>query len=163
MQQEIDAGPAERAWQFGGVAGWLLSRLRVVRRPRPKLAVLERIALAPRHSLALVEADGRRILVATSPEGAAAFFPLDETARPIDAAALPVLAQSEGRGRGRPGAVANAAGNVDRGADGGADRDARFPDRSSAVQRRSDRIASRRMDSGGQASEETVSHARVPW
>jgi hypothetical protein len=41
---------------------------------RPRLELLERIALAPRQSLALVEAEGRRFLVATSPEGAPAFI-----------------------------------------------------------------------------------------
>jgi flagellar biogenesis protein FliO len=63
---------------LGGLAGWLLMRLRVVRRAAPRLAVLERIALAPRQSLALVEAEGRRFLVATSPEGTPAFYALDE-------------------------------------------------------------------------------------
>jgi flagellar biogenesis protein FliO len=61
----------------GRLAGWLLGRLRVARRPQPRLALLERIALAPRQSLALVEAEGRRFLVATSPEGAAVFYALD--------------------------------------------------------------------------------------
>jgi flagellar biogenesis protein FliO len=65
----------------GGLAGWLLERLRGTRRAPPRLAVLERIALAPRQSLALVEADGRRFLVATSPEGAPAFYALDAPAR----------------------------------------------------------------------------------
>jgi hypothetical protein len=63
---------------LGGLAGWLLMRLRAVRRAPPRLAVLERIALAPRQSLALVEAEGRRFLVATSPEGTPAFYALDE-------------------------------------------------------------------------------------
>ena len=45
----------------------------------PRLALVERIALAPRQSLALVEAEGRRFLVATSPEGAPAFYALDES------------------------------------------------------------------------------------
>jgi flagellar biogenesis protein FliO len=62
----------------GGLAGWLLARLRRDFHPRPRLALLERIALAPRQSLALVEAEGRRFLVATSPEGAPAFYALDE-------------------------------------------------------------------------------------
>jgi flagellar biogenesis protein FliO len=66
----------------GGLAGWLLGRLRVARRPQPRLALLERIALAPRQSLALVEAEGRRFLVATSPEGAPAFYALDGALRP---------------------------------------------------------------------------------
>jgi hypothetical protein len=66
----------------GGLAGWLLARLRNRSRPRPRLALLERIALAPRQSLALVEAEGRRILVATSAEGGPAFYPLDDRAHP---------------------------------------------------------------------------------
>jgi hypothetical protein len=70
----------------GGLTGWLLDRLRSTRRPRPRLALLERIALAPRQSLALVEAEGRRFLVATSPEGAPAFYALDGEIRPFRAA-----------------------------------------------------------------------------
>jgi flagellar biogenesis protein FliO len=65
----------------GGLAGWVLSRLRTARRPQPRLVLLERIALAPRQSLALVEAEGRRFLVATSPEGAPAFYALDGVVR----------------------------------------------------------------------------------
>ncbi len=66
---------------IGGVAGWLLGRLRAGGRSRPRLELVERIALAPRQSLALVEAEGRRFLVATSPEGAPAFYALDEQMR----------------------------------------------------------------------------------
>ncbi|MGA2808035.1 MAG: flagellar biosynthetic protein FliO [Terracidiphilus sp.] len=67
---------------LGGLAGWLMSRLRHVSRDRrPRLELLERIALAPRQSLALVEAEGRRFLVATSPEGAPAFYALEERGR----------------------------------------------------------------------------------
>jgi hypothetical protein len=70
----------------GGFAGLvltpLLRKLRGVRRPRPRLELLERIALAPRQSLALVEAEGRRFLVATSQDGGPAFYPLDGKARP---------------------------------------------------------------------------------
>ena len=62
----------------GGLAGWLLGRLRARGRVRSRLELVERIALAPRQSLALVEAEGRRFLVATSPEGAPAFYALDE-------------------------------------------------------------------------------------
>ncbi|HEX4030912.1 MAG TPA: flagellar biosynthetic protein FliO [Terracidiphilus sp.] len=66
----------------GGWTGWLLgrllSRVRAGRRAAPRLALVERITLAPRQSLALVEAEGRRILVATSADGASAFYPLDE-------------------------------------------------------------------------------------
>jgi flagellar biogenesis protein FliO len=63
----------------GGIAGWLLSRLRNRQaRPRPSLALLERITIAPRQSLALIEAEGRRFLIATSAEGAPAFYALNE-------------------------------------------------------------------------------------
>jgi flagellar biogenesis protein FliO len=72
----------EKTFAVGGLAGWLLSRLRARGRRQPRLELVERIALAPRQSLALVEAEGRRFLVATSPEGAPAFYALDERARP---------------------------------------------------------------------------------
>ena len=72
-----------------GLAGWLTGKLRGGRDARPRLELVERIALAPRQSLALVEAEGQRILVATSPEGAPAFYALDE--RSNAARALPVL------------------------------------------------------------------------
>jgi flagellar biogenesis protein FliO len=68
------------------LGGWLLKPLlNRLHRPRfrePRLALLERIALAPRQSLALVEAEGRRFLVATSAEGGPAFYALDGGARP---------------------------------------------------------------------------------
>lgn len=67
---------------IGGLAGWLVTRLRTGSRPQPKLTLLERITLAPRQSLSLVEAEGRRFLVASSPEGAPAFYALDEQRRP---------------------------------------------------------------------------------
>jgi flagellar biogenesis protein FliO len=63
---------------FEGRAGWLMRMLRKEQQAKPRLALLDRIALAPRQSLALVEAEGRRILVATSPEGGPVFYPLDE-------------------------------------------------------------------------------------
>lgn len=73
-------GPKGRA-AIGGLAGWLIARFSSRRRAEPRLALLERIALGPRQSLALVEAEGRRILVATSAEGGPAFYPLDRPAR----------------------------------------------------------------------------------
>jgi flagellar biogenesis protein FliO len=81
MKQEGNSEAAAKASSIGGLAGWMLQRLRVVRRSPPKLAVLERITLAPRQSLALVEAEGRRFLVATSAEGTPAFYALEEPAR----------------------------------------------------------------------------------
>jgi flagellar biogenesis protein FliO len=61
----------------GGWAGWLISRVRGGTRPQARLALLERITLAPRQTLALVEAEGRRFLVAASADAAPAIYPLD--------------------------------------------------------------------------------------
>jgi flagellar biogenesis protein FliO len=66
--------------KIGGLAGWLLARVRPGARRQASLALLERITLGPRQSLALVEAEGRRILVASSAEGAPAFYALDQEA-----------------------------------------------------------------------------------
>ena len=67
--------------EHGGFTGWLVKSIRSgvpgQSRKHARLALVERIALAPRQSLLLVEADGRQILIATSPEGAPAFFSLD--------------------------------------------------------------------------------------
>jgi hypothetical protein len=60
-----------------GLSEWVLERLRGSSRPQPRLTLVERIALAPKQSLALVEAEGRRFLVATSAEGTPVFYPLD--------------------------------------------------------------------------------------
>jgi len=72
---------AQRIPPAGGLVGLalktLLTRFRAGRLMQPRLALLERISLAPRQSLALVEAEGRRFLVATSAEGGPAFFALD--------------------------------------------------------------------------------------
>jgi hypothetical protein len=62
---------AEAGW-----TGWMLMKLRGKGRPRPQLAVLERITLAPRQSLTLIEASGQRLLVATSADGTPAFYPV---------------------------------------------------------------------------------------
>jgi hypothetical protein len=76
-KQSVDGASARP----GGATGWLLSRLFGASRAKPRLALVERIALAPKQSLALVEAEGRRFLVATSAEGAPAFYPLDGPSR----------------------------------------------------------------------------------
>ena len=89
MKQEKQAGSASaiavNKFRTGGLTGWLLQRAGAVfssvRRPSPRLALIERIALAPKQSLALVEAEGRRFLVATSAEGSPAFYSLDDRAR----------------------------------------------------------------------------------
>lgn len=66
---------------IGGLAGWLINRVRGKQASPPRLRLLERIVLAPRQSLALIEAEGRRILVATSADGGPAFYALDNGAR----------------------------------------------------------------------------------
>lgn len=65
----------------GGIAGWVLARFRGGKKNAPRLELLERISLGPRQSLALIEAEGRRLLVATSPEGGPAFYALEDIAR----------------------------------------------------------------------------------
>ncbi|HEY2861252.1 MAG TPA: flagellar biosynthetic protein FliO [Terracidiphilus sp.] len=66
----------------GGLAGWLLARWRNRTHTEPRLSLLERISLAPRQTLCLVEAEGRRFLIASTPEGGPAFYPLDRASRP---------------------------------------------------------------------------------
>lgn len=73
----------------GGLASWLLSRIHRTAHTQSRLTLLERISLAPRQSLALVEADGQRLLVATSAEGTPLFYPLHETGESERAALLP--------------------------------------------------------------------------
>ena len=84
MEGERKPGPGHEQ-SIGGVTGWALGRLieklRRGERRQPRLALVERIALAPRQSLALVEAEGHRILVATSAEGGPAFYALDQSER----------------------------------------------------------------------------------
>jgi hypothetical protein len=85
MKLEWHRKTALEAAPGNGLAGWLLGRLHGRRRPEPRLTLLERITLAPRQSLALVEAEGRRFLVATSADGGPAFYALDSEARPAAA------------------------------------------------------------------------------
>jgi flagellar biogenesis protein FliO len=59
------------------LALWLLNKLRRTRTNEPRLALIEKISLAPKQSLALVEAEGRRFLVASSADGSAAFYPIE--------------------------------------------------------------------------------------
>lgn len=68
----------ERTAPAGGLAAWIVARWR---QRRVRLMLLEKIALAPRQTVALVEADGRRFLVATSAEGSPAFYPLERDGR----------------------------------------------------------------------------------
>ena len=86
----------------GGWTGWLLKRLHGARREPSRLALLERITLAPRQSLALIEAEGRRLLVATSPEGAPVFYALDGS--PLSE--TPTVRRGRRGGSAKPGRLA---------------------------------------------------------
>ncbi len=79
-EEVTGSGKKSGAAPGGGVAGWLLERLSGRTKRQPRLALLERIALAPKQSLALVEAEGRRFLIATSADGAPAFYALGASA-----------------------------------------------------------------------------------
>ncbi len=79
-----------------GLATWLLAKLRRRSFEEPRLALVERISLAPRQTIALVEADGQRFLVATSPEGAPVFVRL-KLATPRSGKKDACLADAEGK------------------------------------------------------------------
>ena len=70
--------PAHRmASRLGsGLAAWLSRHLHASSAPPPQLSILARIALGPRQSLALVEAEGVHVLVGTSADGPPSFFSL---------------------------------------------------------------------------------------
>jgi len=63
-----------------GLAEWLLRRLHTNSAPAPQLSILARIALGPRQTLALVEAEGMHLLVGTSADGPPSFFSLERGA-----------------------------------------------------------------------------------
>ena len=71
-----------------GLAGRLLGWMRGDPKPRRSLVLVDRIPLAPRQSLALVEAEGHHILIATAADGAPAFYPLEERTRQRTRAAV---------------------------------------------------------------------------
>ncbi len=63
-----------------GSAGRLAGRIFELFRRKPaasRLALLERMGIAPRQSLVLVEADGHKLLIGLSAEAAPTFFSLD--------------------------------------------------------------------------------------
>lgn len=55
---------------------WVLVRLRRSEHREQQLRLIQRIAVAPKQSLALVEVEGRRLLLATGSDGSPAFFAL---------------------------------------------------------------------------------------
>ena len=79
MSAEIGVrGRARGRW--AGLATWLLERLCRKAKEEARLELIERIALAPKQSLALVEAEGHRLLVAFSVDGTPVFHALGDAA-----------------------------------------------------------------------------------
>lgn len=62
------------------IAAWVGRGCKTASLATPSLRIVERIPLAPRQSLALIEADGRRLLVATCPDGPPSLYALDRAA-----------------------------------------------------------------------------------
>ena len=71
---------SERRWHrsFGA---WLMKRLRSRAEDASRLKVLERIRVTPRQLLLLIEAEGERLLVATSEGSASTIYRLDTEIR----------------------------------------------------------------------------------
>lgn len=65
----------------GSIAGWLSKQWIAVATSKSQLAVLAKVQIGPRHHVALLEADGMRLLIATSTDGSVAFQELPNTAR----------------------------------------------------------------------------------
>jgi hypothetical protein len=65
-----------------GLAAWILNNWQTSLARPTRLALIARIPLGPRQAVALIEAEGMHLLVATSADGAASFFPLDTAAPP---------------------------------------------------------------------------------
>lgn len=59
-----------------GLTAWLARHFQASSSPPPQLSILARIALGPRQSLALVEAEGVHVLVGIASDGPPSFFPL---------------------------------------------------------------------------------------
>lgn len=73
VERDMCGAPLDARGIVGRFFAWIQPR----EHAKTRLAVLDRITLAPRQSLALIEAEGRRLLVATSPDGAPTFYALD--------------------------------------------------------------------------------------
>lgn len=62
------------------MADRILGCVRQARAPR-RLLVLEKVSLAPRQTIALIEVDGQKLLVASTQEGSPSFCLLNSSAR----------------------------------------------------------------------------------
>lgn len=94
--KHADFSSREDAAETRGLGEWVMNRLRHRAVTQRRLMVIERIHLAPRQTLALVEADGHKLLVATSGEGTSTFFQLKAAVTPRTSSRS---AQSAGEGK----------------------------------------------------------------
>jgi len=101
MKSTDDIRPAR------GLGDWLLRCWRRSTEHPARLALIERMALGPKHSLALIEADGVRLLIATSVDGTPAFFSLQNQAEPDPFGVYPARTKlsDEGAAQGPSGAL----------------------------------------------------------
>jgi hypothetical protein len=75
VRRKVATGPGQSS-SGRGLICWLIAKVSARVRTESRLLLVERINLAPRQSLSLIEADGQRLLVATSADGAPAFYAL---------------------------------------------------------------------------------------
>ena len=80
----------------GGLAAWIWNNWQTSLARPARLALIARIPLGPRQAVALIEAEGMHLLVATSTDGAASFFPLDPATPPrsVESSVEPVRSAS---------------------------------------------------------------------
>jgi len=77
LRANLDHPARRMAGRLGsGLVAWMSRHLHAAAAPPPQLSILARIALGPRQSLALVEAEGVHVLVGTSADGPPSFFSL---------------------------------------------------------------------------------------
>jgi hypothetical protein len=67
-----------------GMAAWLAGCFRHRALNEHRLTMVEKINLAPHQTVTLIEADGQRLLVATSGDGTPSFYPLKDAASGSD-------------------------------------------------------------------------------
>ena len=82
LRTNLDSPKSHLAQRLGmELAGWIRRNWPPSAASVPRLALIARIPLGPRQAVALVEAEGMHLLVATSADGAASFFPLHPATR----------------------------------------------------------------------------------
>ena len=80
LRAHLDNPRHQLAKRLGsGLAAWLLNNWQPSLARPVRLALIARVPLGPRQSVALIEAEGMHLLVATSADGAASFFPLPQS------------------------------------------------------------------------------------